>query len=492
MSAPRPLTRPEARRTRFVPATLGVVVGMLLAGVVVPFVVGDRGEQTAATSGGLVRAAAGSSRDGDAESTGSAASVVGGPAGTTPGSAAGVAGASGRSAATAPNAATDTTPVKVGFTLFDVGGASNIGFAIAVDPKVERQVYQAYVDYLNGTGGINGRKIDPVFSTYDLLNQDSQNASCLALTQDAKVFAVIGGYNFTSADECVVQQNKTLMLNNNSFTTEELYQSGRHVSIYARANRMMAVFARRMAETGQLRGKKVGILDDLGADPNRSVLNALSAEVKANGGNVVRESVLSADLPTGSSQIPVEVSQMHAAGVDTVLLIAFGLFGTQFVQQADSQQWTPAYGAADWQAWYSNVAVSNMPASFAGAYSITSVRTSEERVGIPEPPQAGRCRQIFEQMSKTKLAPRGDDSYGLTMQACDTLLVFAAAARAAGPTLSPGSFVAGIQRVGTVDSAAWGGGAFGPGKLDLNDQTRINRWSADCKCWKPTTPFSGA
>jgi hypothetical protein len=67
--------------------------------------------------------------------------------------------------------------------------------------------------------------------------------------------------------------------------------------------------------------------------------------------------------------------------------------------------------------------------------------------------------------------------------------IFVAAARAAGPTLDQSSFIAGIQRLGYIDTAAWGGGSFGPGKLDLNDRTRILRFQADCKCWKPTGQF---
>lgn len=473
---------------------LGLVVGVLLTGLVLPFAIGDRG-RPAATAGVLSTGASGA---GAAAATGSTiagggtavtAPAAGGPSAS--GAKAGkvtTAGAGGSRAA----ATTDTAPVKVGFSLFQVSGAASIGFVINVDPKQEQAVYQVFVDYLNSTGGINGRKIEPVYSTYDLLDQNSQNASCLALTQDAKVFAVVGGYNFTSADACVVDQNKTLLFNNNSFTTDELYRSGRHVSIFAKASRMMTVFARRMTESGQIRGKKVGILDDLGADPDRSVLAALSAAVKANGGEVVRESVLSADLATGSSQIPVEVSQMHTSGAETVLLIPFGLYGTQFVQQADSQKWTPVYGATDWQAWYSDVAASNMPASFDGSYSITTTRTGEVTANIPEPPQASVCRQIYEKTSGSKVPPRGQDTYGLTMIDCDTMLAFAAGARSAGAGLTYASFLAGIQRLGAIPEAGWGGGSFGPGKLDLNDQTRINRWSKDCKCWKPTTPFTGS
>ena len=513
MSAPSPL-RPD-RRQAVVPALLGLVVGALLTGLVLPFVVGDRRTVSSsssgqvAQSGAAVEAAGPSSEPTPAAETpaaaGGGAPVASSSGGAAAGTVGGVPRSGGSTAAKAVSpgatvaasgtgpavAAKDLPPVKVGFTLFQVSGAASIGFIINVDPKVEQQTYQAYVDHVNNTGGINGRKIEAVYSTYDLLDQNSQNASCLQLTQDDKVFVVIGGYNFTSADECVVDQNKTLMFNNNSFTADELYDTGRHVSLFAKANRMMTVFAKRMAEAGQIRGKKVGILDDLGADPDRSVLAALSAGVKANGGDVARESVLSADLATGSSQIPVEVSQMHAAGVDTVLLIAFGVYGTQFAQQADSQKWTPMYGATDWQAMYTNVATQNMPASFDG-FSITTTRTNEEKVGYPEPAQATPCRQIYEQTTGTKLGARGSDSYGLTLTDCDTILVFAAVARAAGANLTQESFIAGAQRVGSLPEARWGGGAFGSGKLDFNDQTRISRYSKDCKCWLPTGPFSGS
>jgi hypothetical protein len=108
---------------------------------------------------------------------------------------------------------------------------------------------------------------------------------------------------------------------------------------------------------------------------------------------------------------------------------------------------------------------------------------------MPEPPQAVRCRSIFEQMTHTKSPTRGSDFSGLIMQVCDSMLTFAAAARAAGPVLDQATFVAATQQLGPIEEAAWGGGSFGPGKLDLNDRTRILRWSADCKCWKPTTPF---
>jgi len=482
LSAPSP-ARPDRRRA-IVPGLIGVIVGLLIAGVLVPLLGDD--DTTTATAGGTVTTVLGGSAE-DGVAPGDQPAGGGGPGASTTvtTTATGTVGATG-----GPTAAGDTSPIKVGFSLFDVGGASKLGFPIGADPEWERRAYQAFVDAINAEGGINGRKLVPSYSTYDLTNADTQQASCLALTQDAHVFAVIGGYNYSAANQCVVESNKTLLVNSNSFTIDELYASGRHLSIFAKGSRMMSLFAGRLGAAGQLKGKKVGVLDDLGADPTKSTLAALRNAVKANGGTVVREAVLSGDLASGSSQIPVEVSQMRTAGVDVVLFLASPLYGTQFAQQADSQRWTPTYAATDWGANYADVAVQNMPPSFAGAYSITSVRTGEHRMGTPPPSKAPGCGATFEKYSKTKLPKWGEDNYGLIMQTCDVMRIFAGAARGAGPNLTASTFIAAAQRLGASDQAAWGAGSFGPGKLDFNDQTRINRWSADCKCWKPSTPFS--
>jgi ABC-type branched-subunit amino acid transport system substrate-binding protein len=483
---------PDRRRWSPVQVLAGVVVGMLAAGLVVPALVGTRSTTTVAADGpagspSAAGATAGADVDGGTTTT--TAPGSGGAAGGTTAATA-VGGGAGSASAAASAGATDSTPIKVGFTLFDVGGASRLGFPIGADPAQQRQAWQAMVTQVNAEGGINGRPVQPVFSTYDLTNADSQQASCLALTQDARVFAVLGGYNYPAASLCVVDSNRTLLVNNNAFSLEELYRSGRHVSIFPRSTRMMANFARRMAAAGQIKGKKIGILDDLGGDPTKSVINALVAQVESHGGDVVHQSVLSGDLASGSSRIPIEVNQMRSAGVEVVLLLASPLFGTQFVQQADSQRWQPVYAGSDWDVWYTDTGAQNMPAGFEGAYSVVTVRTGEWRVGAPVPPRAAECIRIFEQVTKTKAPERGQDFHGSILQICDTFLLFTRIARAA-PTLDQASFMAAAQRVGRVETAAWGGGSLGPGKFDLNDATRIIRWHLDCKCWKPATPFEG-
>jgi ABC-type branched-subunit amino acid transport system substrate-binding protein len=491
---PEPAT--ERRRWSAVQTLTGVIAGMLLAGLIVPMLVDSPRDAAPVNAGAASEVSAGdvevAAGGGDAVS--GTSTTLASSNGSTTGTASAASGTTSGGTSTAnATGATDTSAIKVGFTLFDVAGAGKLGFAIGVDPEQEQKTWQAYVDWANSNGGINGRKITPVWSKYDVTNGDSQQQSCLELTQDNHVFAVLGGYSFPAANVCVVETNKTLLFDNNAFTIDELYRSGRHASIFMKASRMMANFAKRAEQEGLIRGKKIGILDDLGGDPTKSVINALANEVKAQGGNVVHESILSGDFSSGSPRVPIEVNQMRAAGAEVVLLLSSPLYGTQFVQEANGQGWNPTYAGSDWDVWYTDTGVQNMPDNFNG-YSFTSVRTGEARFGFPEPPKSVQCRQIYEQATKSKAPPRsGTDqeinAYGSILQACDTMLTFVAAARAAGPTLDQATFMNAVQHLGFVDLAAWGGGSFGAGKLDLTDRTRVLRSDAGCKCWKPTGQF---
>ena len=495
-------TSSRTRREGVYPALIGLAVGALVVGLVLPWTVDDEGGTVAAGLGAADAGTATPSTIVDPEtgetitldpatgapvaSNGTSARPTGSTASTQAGS------------ASAPSSPASGEPIKVGFTLFDIAGASSLGFAIAVNPEDGKRAYQAFVDDANEQGGINGRPIEASYSVYDLTNEDDQLASCLELTEDHKVFAVIGGYSYSSANLCVVESHKTLLVNDNSFTIDELYRSGRHISMWAKGSRMMAAFASRLDKLGQLRGKKVGILADSGADPTGSTTDALAAAVEARGGTVARKSMLNGDFASGSSQIPVEVNQQRTSGVQLVLLIASPLYGTQFAQQAESQGWRPTYAATDWQAMYSDVGGSNMPNSFEGAYSITSTRTGDHRVGLPVTPKQQECIRTYERLSKTKMWRRGENGYGLVLGACDVVGLFVDAARRAGSELTGERVVAAAQGIGAFDSARWSGGSLGPGKFDVMDYYRVNRFRNDCpaaegaeagRCWWPSSAY---
>jgi hypothetical protein len=246
---------------------------------------------------------------------------------------------------------------------------------------------------------------------------------------------------------------------------------------------MMANWIAELDRTGALKGRKIGILgsdDDAAAD--RQAADAVVAELQRVGYPVAHRSRLSADLQTGTGQLPVEVQRMRGAGVDLVLLPVNFLYATQFAQAAAGQAFRPRYAVSDHQGLYSDELVRNMPNDFDGAVSFTSYRVNEKAAGIPEPVVERDCRDRYN-----KRAGGADYGYGDStplQRACGQLGIFEAAAKAAGPQLTRDRFVAALGGLGRVPLPQVVGGSFGPGKTDYADDLRPMTWSVGCRCWK--------
>ena len=96
-------------------------------------------------------------------------------------------------AASTPTAAPGVSKdeIKVGITYLDLAAVRAAGVA-NVDHGDYEKTYNAVIDDLNKNGGVNGRKIVPVFAKIDPLGTAPAEEACVKLTEDDHVFAVIG------------------------------------------------------------------------------------------------------------------------------------------------------------------------------------------------------------------------------------------------------------------------------------------------------------
>lgn len=520
---------PVQSRARSVVLLLGVVIGLLVAGLAIPFVFGERLASTAAAPAGDELL---SGPDSDETATDVAPADAGAPTGAGapagPGAPAADSGAGttgpatqdapgapaapgGDAAAPAPGApgsagsgstqdgtkltATDrgvtAKTVKVGFTVLDTGGLGRTGVAIGLSVDQQRDAWIGYAREINERGGLHGRAIEPVVVTYDPVNENSQRQACLKLTQDEKVFAVVGGFNFPVAVSCVTRENATPLFSGYPSTQDETFaqSAGRFVTMYPKASRMMENWVAALDGAGRLEGRTIGILNQQQNDPGAKTSAALERAIEARGYSVKRRADLSADSGTSASQVPVTVNQFRSDGIDTVFVLAAVTTATQFVQQADSQGYRPMYHLGDWANNNSDFTIQNMPRSFQ-AISVTQIMGHGNKVlPFPENAQAVRCREVHDTYSGRTLQRRGTAEYGATMQNCDSVLAFEKAAKAAGPDLTRARIGAAVASLGGFPVANWGAGRFGPGKSDFSDQVRFQVFDASCTCWKPNGAF---
>ena len=485
------------RRSLYV-GGIGMAVGALLVGVVLPFAIDpserrEQGQQL--TAGGDTFDAGGATTDQGPTEEVTGGTPAAGPGGTQRRPGGGSGGASG-GAATGGRAGTGGTVAaggtfKLGMVILDIGAVGRAGINVAIDPEQQERGWRAYVEDVNARGLLGaGRKIEPVFVAYDVLSADSQRSACLSLTRDHKVFAVLGGFNQAAPNYCVAVENSTPMVNNMTSNPDSYYTDsrGRLITSSARSSRMFTNTVHVLDQEGALKNKKIGIVSTEANDPSGEATGHLQAALRAAGHQVVHTSRYPAS--GGESQVPIEVQQMATKQVEVAFLLPGSTLSTAVVQSGDARGFRPRYVTTDWGAMFNDTGSANMPNSYDGAWGVTVARAPEWRENRPEPALATECKDIYERVSGTKLAARGTNEYALTLINCDLMRGFVAGVRAAGDAaLTKDQFASAMGRVGPMQWGSWGNATFRPGKSDGGDEVLVQQWRVGCKCWYPVGDF---
>lgn len=175
---------------------------------------------------------------------------------------------------------------------------------------------------------------------------------------------------------------------------------------------------------------------------------------------------------------------MRANGADMVILLAHVVYGTQFVQVADGQNYHPQYVTTNWRNANVDVYGDGMPDSYDGTIALTSNRTNEARAGLPEAEAAADCRERYEEATGKELERDGND-YGAYLIYCDALDVLVRGAHSVGPELTQDGLADALRGLDAFPLAQMVGGTFAPGKQDAADYIRTMRWLSDCRCHMP-------
>ena len=497
---------------------LGIVIGLLVAGLAIPFVFGTSLNTTGASSSSglaspLAPANGSASSDGSGTGGGASGTAAGGSAsgsaatsnggatgdlGLLPNGVGGPGGSSGSASPaglTASDRGVTATTITIAVLVVDLGGVSKVGFSVpGYDPKAQEQYDGAFIDNINNHGGILGRKIVPVYITYDPTNESSDDAACLAATQDHAVFAALdtaGALTFP-AIVCLTQQNHTPLLTVGAFgTPQDMYRqaNGNLFTVYASGLRSLANLASSLATAGSLKGKRIGILDRDFPGTVQTVTDGMVAILKQLGYTVTYRVDMSMDDGTASSQAPVAAHQMQANGVDTVMLLTDSITASEFVQSADKSAYRPEYIASDFEGMTNDTALQAMPSTFQGL-AVTTSRVGEWRIGTPEPALDASCGHVYTAATGQPAPPRSNLSYAGIEVACGMVNLFARAASSAGPTLTRAGYTTALQQVGSLAFPFFGGVSYRPGKFDGADLIRSLVTRPSCICWIPVGSFS--
>ena len=380
-------------------------------------------------------------------------------------------------------------PVTVAVMYPDLSVAAEFGFAEEIGDFTP--VFEAFAADANERGGIAGHPIELEMVEFDLLVDGDAVSACLTATQDLGAFVVIGlGGVYGDPVVCVAEQNETLLVQDDGSPAE----------FYDRADGRLFSLTPNKAES------QVAIVDAFG-DELAAAPFAVFATLDTGGDyDTMQEHLLPAlsdaelepavvvvidsDTDVAASQIPIEVEEIRAAGVENIIATP-GFFATAaFAQALDAGGVDVRWIGSDAGGFASDLYASQMPpAQMDGALAITTRTVGWRAAGLDEPASRLECRE-----RAAALVPDGDFStesidVAAAVPACNFLDLLVLAGQGVDGELTTESLATAIHGLTEIELVERGPSGFGVEKFTAADEARTIEWSADCECWTAISDF---
>ena len=354
--------------------------------------------------------------------------------------------------ATARGVTADT--ITLGVAITDVTVFADVGDILAR--------YQPLVDATNAAGGINGRQVEIITEQWDILDSVAFEAACVALTEDNEVFLVLG---FMPAGWgsifCYTDINETIVINTSDLDQQDLEMSdGRLVT--TRPYQFGSLLAGLELLRPELEGARVviyGASVDGRIETAEELLRSFGAEIV----EVTRQQVGGEDLIAAEAEIDIHVERWRTRSPDWIINVDGAVAGSlQGLERAGLTDWnivTPANDAPSNNAMGADLSVfSNLIATGEpGAEELAA----QGLYGIPE------CFEIINAATGQGLgtSDKAEDAQaGTAIEVCAAWDVFVALATAAGPNLTPESFLQAGYNLGTFPMTGSPSGSLAPEK----------------------------
>ncbi len=379
----------------------------------------------------------------------------------------GVAGASMRSGGSAPGVTDDE--LKIGISYIDFSELRDI---VDIDHGDYEAAYNAVIDDINKKGGINGRKIVPVFAPVNPVGTVPSQEACVKLTEDEQVFAAVGFFN-NDAPLCYLEGRDTPVVGGN-MTSEYL---ARAEAPWFTAENGEAVVDRLIdafTEDGLFKGKKLGIVTAVQEQGllDDAVLPALKRN-KVKGTSAIID-VAADDVPAAEAQAGVIAQRFQEDGVDTVLVVGNAI-----------QVFATALGKTDYRPQLLATNLNTYLGYLGNPGHDPDVLRDSVTGGVSvdfDEPGYVKCRKIVEKAIGQKIkeeVPDGElDANVSASNACYNIGLFAAIAEAAGKNLTVESFGKAGDALKSVDIPGFGTVTYDPETRSYSQDIYLQRYDA--------------
>ncbi len=360
-------------------------------------------------------------------------------------SGAGAAGASVR----ADDSAVTKDQIKVGNTYVDTASLKSRG--INIDHGDYETSYKAVIDDINSKGGINGRKIVPVFAPINPIGTDPAQAACVKLTEDEKVFAVVGFF-LNDGPLCYLEQHTTPVVGG-TITSEYLARAKAPWYTLEAGDQATGLVVDALAAEGVFKKGKIGLISHSQEKP--LVDNVVLPALKRNGVKVT-PAVIDApasDTVAAQAQADTIIQRFKADGIKTILSA-----GNAIVASGRAVAKTP-----DYRPRMVSTLQNTMAAYITDKSNDLTVMDNAITGNVAEDfnnPELQKCYALVQKATGDTIVetPAQGQPSPVTSasSACRYMGLFTALATAAGKNLNTATFGKAAQKAGTVDVPGYG------------------------------------
>jgi hypothetical protein len=395
-------------------------------------------------------------------------------------------------ASTSTRGVTDST-INVVFPVANLDAlASTYGFAGDFEYTEQSKAIHLFVDQINQGGGINGRTINPIITSYDPANNAEMQKLCVDWTQgNPAVFAVLDGVGtYTGVNQlCVAQQGHTPLLS--QWTTVSSFTQSASPYLWwtgpddAGVLRALVTWGN---SKGTIGGKgKVGVIVGDRASDQAALHQSLLPDLRRSGVTPLIETIpaqTSESAATGSDATLV-VEKLHQAGVTSVVpLMPFNAFLPVLVAETQ-QQYYPKLLLSDYE---NSIETSlGLLGAFGKALNGQEGVTTETLGGIDDPrpyaqggydPGVRSCWTVWHKAyPETPKGNLNDDieEQGPVQGWCQEIHLFAQAVKAAGRNLNRRTFVTAMSQIKDFPGGYSPVLTYGPHKFSGPNQYQVVR-----------------
>jgi hypothetical protein len=401
--------------------------------------------------------------------TGTPGSIVGGPAGTGPGSGptgtgggTGTPGTTGKGSATGTGGGPITAPGGGKAAKITVGYISlkTQGFGInSPDAGNADLQLKALAAYVNAHGGIAGMELATVRRESDSTqgNEQTEQAMCTAFSQDDKTFAVVlQGQRFENTRVCY-RNSKVLAFDPSPFPFDKTFYEQMNGYLwtpsYPTLSRSTAALVPQLHAVDFFKGGTLGVVHWDSPMFQRVYDKELLPALKAAGVTVKSEQKVNpTDAGTVESGLLSAITNFQFNGVDRVVFLGGAPLASFFLTSAGSYR--PRYGMTTFDApRYGEQNLKNQLEGMVGIGFNPAGDVSDHEAPMPANPTEKLCLDIFKSANQT-FATRAEARTPLAF--CESTLLLQAGARNLKPGFSVPQWSAEAARLGTSYQSATG------------------------------------